>query len=274
MPPLDALLASLQLHQWYPFAALLLTLAIQVVRGNETLRTYLWNWVPSGWRWVLPKLAGAVVGFTEAFASGQQLGAALLAAVGGALGIGLASMGWAAALKESPIPWDGGAGGDPRATSKLPPLDDSGPRSLNRMLMGVAIAMLGLVVLSSCSSSQLPDIKSPPSDPAARAEYFAEGVRSAVEAKEQAKREALSRESQLDALLRTGCSFFVTYRAFAPDLQALADVDAACAGYLSTPAPAKLEPAPEPAPAPTNPPAEPAGPAPADTPDASAPATT
>jgi hypothetical protein len=232
-----------------------------------------------------------VVGFVEAFSSGQPVGTALLAALGGALGIGLAAMGWAAALKESPLPWDGGAGGDPKSTSKLPPLEDEPPRSLNRFLVRylleplragafagalTAVVLVVVVALAGCSSAALPDIKSPPSDKAARAEYFAEGVRHAVALKEQTKREALAKETAVDGLLREGCSFFSTYRAFAPDLQAFADVDALCKGYMSTPAPAALEPpAPEtkPEPSETNP-TEPETPAPpAETPDASVPAT-
>lgn len=267
MPPLDQLLSALQLHQWYPLAGLALALSIQTVRTNPLLAAYLWNWIPSGLRWLPAKLGGAAIGFVDAFSAGQPLGAALLAALGGALGVGLTSMGWAAALKESPIPWDGGSGGDPRSTSKLPPLDESsGPRSLNRFLVGVAVAMLGLVVLSACSST--PPV---PKDPSARAEYFAERVREAVQAKEAGKAVAFQVEQTYDATLREVCSQLGTYVNFLPPAQTFDDVLAACKGYLSTPAPAKLEPAPEPAPASTSsPPAELAPPAPA----ASEPATT
>jgi hypothetical protein len=181
---MNEVLQAIQLKAWYPAAALLLTLAIQVVRTQPALAKYLWDWVPSGWRWLLPKLAGAAVGFVDAFAAGQPLSQALLAALGGALGLGVAAMGWAAALKESPIPWDGGAGGQPRPTSKLPPL---------------VVLMLAGLLLGSCANWK----------PAARTVndlardlcslFFAESQGISVE---QAAETACNTRDQLDPWLR------------------------------------------------------------------------
>src|SRR5688500_908735 len=99
------------MRDWYLLAGACLTLAGQVLRKNETLRKKIWTKVPDGWRWAIPVLSGAAIAFSGAWLTGVPLMTALVHAVGGALAIGGGSMGLASALKESPVPWDGKAGG-------------------------------------------------------------------------------------------------------------------------------------------------------------------
>lgn len=108
------ILTAFQLHDWYAVVALALMVVLQVVRKNDVpLLTRLWFKIPDGWRWLAPMLTGMATGFTTAFASGLTFHMALVAMVGGALGIGFPSMGMHAAAKESPLHVDGGAGGRP-----------------------------------------------------------------------------------------------------------------------------------------------------------------
>jgi len=115
---MDQLLNALHLHNWYALAALLLTLGVQVFR-KAPWSSDLWQKIPNGWRWLLPVLSGAITGFTQAFAAGLDLPAAVLAAIGGAIGISIPAMGINSLLTESPVKWNGGAGGLPPALALL-----------------------------------------------------------------------------------------------------------------------------------------------------------
>jgi hypothetical protein len=105
------ILESVQVRNWYAVAALGITFAIQLLRKWPLLRKLIWSRVPDGARFLIPMVGGAAVAFVAAYSEGQTLSEALIAALGGALTIGLGSMGAAAALKESPMPWDGKSGG-------------------------------------------------------------------------------------------------------------------------------------------------------------------
>lgn len=111
---------ALQLHNWYALAALILLFVTQLFRKLPKLGD-LWLKMPDGWRWLFPVGSGAIAGFTGAFQSGQPIGAALVAALGGALGISIPAMGLNAWLTESPVRWNGTAGGLP------PPANPGGP---------------------------------------------------------------------------------------------------------------------------------------------------
>lgn len=101
----------------YPLIATVLTLVVQLAR--KTGKTAIW-WtkIPNGWRWIVPGIAGAVMGFIHGWQGDLPLSGALISAgiemLYGLFGVSVASMGLAALLKESPIPWDGGSGGKPR----------------------------------------------------------------------------------------------------------------------------------------------------------------
>lgn len=118
MTQLTAILNAFQFRNWYALVALLLTFLLQAVRANSlppltNALNKLWFKIPDGWRWVVPVGSGAVTAFTTAFAQGATFPMALAAIVGGILGIGTPAMGAHAALKESPVRIDGGAGGKP-----------------------------------------------------------------------------------------------------------------------------------------------------------------
>ncbi len=112
------LLHQLHLRDWYAVAGLLLAIAIQLHRRYPWLGAKLWARIPDGARFLVPLFWGAVVAFVTAFDEGKTLVEALKAGVGGALTIGVGAMGVAAGLKESPLPWSGGAGGKPKASAK------------------------------------------------------------------------------------------------------------------------------------------------------------
>lgn len=115
---MNQLLDAFRLHNWYALVAIGLTFLLQAVRANSvplltSALNKLWFKVPDGWRWLVPVLTGAATAFTAAFAQGVSFQMALVAIVGGVLGIGTPSMGLHAALKESPANIDGGPGGKP-----------------------------------------------------------------------------------------------------------------------------------------------------------------
>lgn len=95
-------------HNWYAAAAIVLMLLVQIARTKELS---LWTRTPSGWRWVWPVGLSMVTAFVHAFVVGEALKQAGIDVLNSLWQIALPAMGAAAALKESPLPWDGGAGG-------------------------------------------------------------------------------------------------------------------------------------------------------------------
>lgn len=95
-------------HQWYAGAAILLMLVIQIIRTREMA---LWTRTPVGFRWAWPVGLAMAAAFVHAFVVGEALKQAGLDVLNSLWQIALPAMGGAAALKESPLPWDGGAGG-------------------------------------------------------------------------------------------------------------------------------------------------------------------
>lgn len=98
----------------YPLIALVLTLVVQLVRKSGKTAA-IWKKIPDGWRWLVPGLTGALMGFIHGYQSDLPLQGALVSAgiemLYGLFGVSMASMGLAAMLKESPVYWDGRAGG-------------------------------------------------------------------------------------------------------------------------------------------------------------------
>lgn len=95
-------------HNWYAAAAIVLMLVIQIVRSREMA---LWTKTPVGFRWAWPVGLAMVTAFVHAFVVGEALKQAGVDVLNSLWQIALPAMGGAAALKESPLPWDGGAGG-------------------------------------------------------------------------------------------------------------------------------------------------------------------
>lgn len=107
----------------YPLVGTLLTFAIQI--GKKSPYTGQWYAkIPDGWRWLVPVLSGAAMGFVHGYQAGYGVVGALVETAFGAMGVGATAMGVAAGLKESKLPWDGGAGGkkpeDLDTTADLP----------------------------------------------------------------------------------------------------------------------------------------------------------
>ncbi len=96
----------------YPLVATLLTFVLQIAKVSPYTKT-LYAKVPVGWRWVTPVLAGAIMGFVQGYQAGYTVVGSLAETVLGIFGVGVTSMGVFSALRESPIPWSGGAGGRP-----------------------------------------------------------------------------------------------------------------------------------------------------------------
>jgi hypothetical protein len=105
------MIQAFQLRDWYALAALSVALFVQVIRKMQGTRE-LWRLVPDGYRWLIPVALGACVGFIQAYQEGKSWQAALIVALGGALGIGVPAMGVHAAMKESWTPSNGKANGN------------------------------------------------------------------------------------------------------------------------------------------------------------------
>lgn len=90
--------------------ATLSALTAAVIQIDKRFGVQITRALPEGWRWV------PVVGVASVLAVAEGLGAGLpwpdvaVNAIGAALG----AMGANAALTESPLPWNGGAGGKPK----------------------------------------------------------------------------------------------------------------------------------------------------------------
>lgn len=96
---------------WHLLAAPALTLAIQIAR-KAPITKVIWQQIPEGYRWSVPIISGAAVAVAEALNAGVTETVALhVAALQGAVGVGVLSAGLHAVAKDSPLPWDGGRGG-------------------------------------------------------------------------------------------------------------------------------------------------------------------
>jgi TctA family transporter len=95
---------------YYSIAALALTLIVYALRKLPGLKN-VWQKIPDGWRWLVPTLAGALAGLIPLVQSGASVKDIAMALLAGLFGISLPAMGVAAAVKDSPLPIDGGAGG-------------------------------------------------------------------------------------------------------------------------------------------------------------------
>lgn len=102
------LIGYLANHNWYAIAAIVLMIGLQIVRKHAA---DWWQKTAVGYRFLWPVGISAVVGFIHGFVTGKPINGALLDALNALWQIALPAMGAAAALKESPIPWDGGKGG-------------------------------------------------------------------------------------------------------------------------------------------------------------------
>lgn len=103
---------ALLTHNWYAGAAIGLMLFLQAVKKYEL---FWWNKTPVGWKFVWPIALAMIAAFIHGYAAGETLHASLMDTLNAIWQIAFPAMGGAAALKESPLPWSGGAAGAPLA---------------------------------------------------------------------------------------------------------------------------------------------------------------
>jgi hypothetical protein len=116
---MDDVLAALGLESWYVVGAPIQAGIIQAARKSKLVGP-LWRRIPSGWRFLPGVVVAAAIAYGNALAKGMTPVSALPRALGGILGLALPAMGIAAGLRESHVPWDGGAGGKPREEAPVP----------------------------------------------------------------------------------------------------------------------------------------------------------
>lgn len=116
-PPVNDVLPTIDLsqalgfyaaHNWYALAAIGLTLAIQLAKRYQLA---LWTKTPDGLKMLWPVGLAAATAFVHAQVTGLPLAGALGEVFNSIWAIAIPSMGVNAALRESPISWDGGSGG-------------------------------------------------------------------------------------------------------------------------------------------------------------------
>lgn len=108
--------SSITTKNWFASAALAILIAMQLLKNLPLLRTKIWVKIPVGYRFLLPIVGAMATAFVHGYLVHETLGADLWDVVK----IAFTSMGAAAALKESPLPWDGGKGGAPLAPAPTP----------------------------------------------------------------------------------------------------------------------------------------------------------
>jgi hypothetical protein len=132
-------------HNWYACAAVAVMIAFQIIRKKEVA---WYQKTPNGYRFLWPVGLSMLGAFVHGFVLGEPLKQALFDMVNAVWQIAGPAMGLAAALKESPLPWDGGAGG-------LPKID----------LMNPAPGMPGRPTLVPPAPPTPPDDRPTPIDP-------------------------------------------------------------------------------------------------------------
>lgn len=119
MQALEDFYSSILTKNWFATAALAIMLGTQLLNSLPWLRAKIWLKIPVGYRWSVPVAAASLTAFVHGFEVHESASASIWDAVK----IALSAMGAAAALKESPLPWGGGAGGAPI------PLPPKGPQA-------------------------------------------------------------------------------------------------------------------------------------------------
>ena len=94
----------------YPLIATLLTFAIKIGKVSPVTKVWYAK-IPDGWRFMVPVVAGGAMGFAHGYQQGYTVVGALVEMVFGIFGVSATAMGLNSFLKESVIPWEGGAGG-------------------------------------------------------------------------------------------------------------------------------------------------------------------
>lgn len=102
------LITSLIDHNWYAVSVASVMIITQLARKYAS---DLWQKIPNGLRFLPPVLSAAALAFVHGFAKNEVWTQAGIDALNSIWQIAIPAMGGAAALKESPLPWDGGSGG-------------------------------------------------------------------------------------------------------------------------------------------------------------------
>jgi hypothetical protein len=97
----EQLVKAIQDRQWYPVAAIALWYGIALWKKHGAAR--IGPKIPEGWKWLVPVLTAAAIGFTDGFFSRLDAEGAAWRAAYAVIGLALPAMGWQGALKESPL---------------------------------------------------------------------------------------------------------------------------------------------------------------------------
>lgn len=184
---MDNVVGALSLKSWYGAVALGLMIFLQIVRKHPTTSRY-WNRLPEGWRFLPGVVSSFAVAFVASYSASAPWNDAALAGVGGIFGIAIPAMGGAAWLKESHMPWDGGAGGKTR-----PQKPKSGSGGLGGMMFAALVVFMiptaAMTALTSCASAPTAPLipvapKAPSAEKTERLAYNASAI--AYEAADEA----------------------------------------------------------------------------------------
>lgn len=115
--------SSVTTHNWFAVGAIVLMVAIQVLKTQPWLAQKIWAKIPTGFRFLVPIAGAMAAAFVHGFLAKETFGAS----VWDALKIAFVAMGGNAALTESPLPWSGGAGGAPAPDPALNAFHPSSP---------------------------------------------------------------------------------------------------------------------------------------------------
>lgn len=105
---------------WYPVIAVALMACVQVLKMPK-LRDYLWSHIPDGAKMLVPILGPVVYAIIQCYQSGADATTAFGVLMAALFGMSFPAMGIHAALRESPLPFDGGAGGKPKPEATVIP---------------------------------------------------------------------------------------------------------------------------------------------------------
>jgi len=136
---------SILTKNWFATAALAIMIGTQLLKRLPWLSLRIWVKIPVGYRFLVPIVAAMATAFVHGYVAHETLTASIWDVVK----IAFTAMGGAAALKESPLPWDGGKGGTP----PLVPVPASPAQALYHPLVDVA------------DDDKTPVDGKPPSDP-------------------------------------------------------------------------------------------------------------
>lgn len=99
-------ISEFRAQNWHAVAVGIILTVVYALRKAPLLRDKIWAHIPQRWRFAVPIAVAAILGYAESIQSGEDWQHALASALGAVFVSALPAMGFAEAVRQSPLPID------------------------------------------------------------------------------------------------------------------------------------------------------------------------